>query len=225
MKPNAYGKSGLKGLKTDEFKNRLHSDGVAIDLRSPSDFTMGFIPGSIFLGTNQKYLSLIAKLFLRKQPLLFVADPENYDEIFNAILHADLKNCIGFLEGGFEAWKNAGEPVDMIIDIEADELIMDIPFEKRLMILDVRDEIEFAEGHLENANNIPLHELTDPLTIAQIDEAANLYIYSSAGYRSTITASILKRHGLNQVRNVIGGWSKIRELEKAKIVKEGKLLN
>jgi hypothetical protein len=39
------------------------------------------------------------------------------------------------LNGGFEAWKKAGEEIDLIIDIEPDELLMDIPLMKILLYL------------------------------------------------------------------------------------------
>ena len=44
-------------------------------------------------------------------------------------------NVNGYVAGGFEAWKAAGEPIDMIINIEADELAMDIPFDENLVVL------------------------------------------------------------------------------------------
>ena len=62
----------------------------------------------------------------------------------------------GYLEGGYETWKKSGEEMDLIIDIEADELMMDIPFDKNLVVLDVRKAAEFAEGHLKDAINLPL---------------------------------------------------------------------
>jgi rhodanese-related sulfurtransferase len=63
---------------------------------------------------------------------------------------------IGYVDGGFEKWKAAGEAVDMIIDIEADELAMDIPFDQNLVVVDVRKPAEFADGHVKNALNLPL---------------------------------------------------------------------
>jgi len=222
---NNAGKPEMRKLNVEQFKEALNADAVVIDLRSSSIFTQGFIPGAVFLGTNGKYLSLANSMFQNEQPLLFVLEQGSQDNISNIILSSGFKNIIGFLDGGFEAWKHAGEPIDMIIDVEADELIMDIPFDKNLMVLDVRKEMEFAEGHLEDACNIPLDELTDPAKVAQLDEGANIYLHCAGGNRSIIAASILKRHGLNNIRNVTGGWNKIKELEKAKIVKEGKLLN
>ena len=126
----------------------------------------------------------------------------------------------GCLNGGFETWKNENEPIDLIIDVEADELIMDIPHDPSLLILDVRKENEFAEGHLENALNLPLHEMTDLIQLSQFEDSQNLYIHCAGGYRSVIAASLLKREGVNNLRNILGGWNEIKQLEKATIVKE-----
>ena len=131
----------------------------------------------------------------------------------------------GYLEGGFEAWKNSGEESDMIIDVEADELMMDIPFDKNLVVLDVRKPVEFADGHLKDAINIPLNEMTDPGSMANIEERHNLYVHCAGGYRSVIAASLLKRQGIHNLRNVPGGWGKIKEQEKVEIVKDASVLN
>ena len=50
----------------------------------------------------------------------------------------------------------------MIIDVEADELMMDIPHDKNLVVVDVRRETEFADGHLKDAVNLPLNDMNDP---------------------------------------------------------------
>ena len=103
--------------------------------------------------------------------------------------------------------------------------MMDIPHDPNLLVLDVRREPEFADGHLENALNLPLHEMVDVLTLAQFEDNQNLYIHCAGGYRSVIAASLLKREGINNLRNVLGGWNKIKEEEKAVIVKEASVLN
>ena len=96
-------------------------------------------------------------------------------------------------EGGFEAWKKAGEKVDIIIEVEPDELLMDMQFDNNLVVLDVRKENEFAEGHLPGAMNIPLSEMIDPATMANIEDGHNLYVHCGGGYRSVIACSLLKR--------------------------------
>jgi rhodanese-related sulfurtransferase len=51
---------------------------------------------------------------------------------------------------------------DIIVEVEADELLMDQQFDENLIVLDVRKENEFAEGHLPGAMNLPLSEMIDP---------------------------------------------------------------
>jgi rhodanese-related sulfurtransferase len=132
---------------------------------------------------------------------------------------------IGYLEGGFENWKNSGESIDMIIDVEADELAMDLPFDPNILVLDVRKPTEFGDGHVKDAQNIPLIDMTDPLNIANLEEEQNIYVHCAGGYRSVIAASILKRQGIHNLRNVLGGWAKIKEQEKIETVKESSVLN
>jgi rhodanese-related sulfurtransferase len=113
----------------------------------------------------------------------------------------------------------------MIINVEPDDLAMDLPFDNNLVVIDVRKPNEFAEGHITGAINIPLIDMTDPGSMAQIKEDDNLYIHCSAGYRSVIASSLLKRQGIHNLRNVLWGWNKIKELKKIEIVKEKSILN
>jgi rhodanese-related sulfurtransferase len=61
--------------------------------------------------------------------------------------------------------------------------------------------------------------------MANIDEDQNVYIHCGSGYRSVIAASLMKRQGIHNIRNIAGGWNKIKELEKVEIVKEKSVLN
>ena len=131
----------------------------------------------------------------------------------------------GYLEGGYDSWKNSGEAADMIVNVGADELAMDIPYDNKLVVLDVRRETEFADGHIRGAINIPVNELSDPGSMATLEDSSNLYIHCAGGYRSIIASSLLKRQGLHNIRNVSGGWSSIKEQPGIEIVKENSVLN
>ena len=131
----------------------------------------------------------------------------------------------GYLNGSFEAWKNAGEKVDMIIDVEPDELMMDLPHDPNLTVVDVRRETEYADGHLKDAVNLPLSDMRDVALLAQFEENENVYVHCAGGYRSVIALSILKKEGIHNVRNVLGGWAKIKEEKGVKIKKEPRVLN
>lgn len=114
----------------------------------------------------------------------------------------------------------------MLIDVEADEMAMDLPFDPNMVIVDVRKETEFGNGHIREAINIPLSELTDPGSMADLEENHNIYVHCAGGYRSVIACSLLKREGIHNLRNVTGGWSAIKELsDKFTIEKDATVVN
>ena len=92
-------------------------------------------------------------------------------------------------------------------------------------MVDVRKETEFGEGHLKDAINLPLNEMIDIAQLAQFEDNQNLYVHCAGGYRSVIATSLLKRQGIHNLRNVVGGWGKIKEQKDVKIVKEASVLN
>ena len=131
----------------------------------------------------------------------------------------------GYLAGGINTWINAQEQIDIIIDIEADELAMDIPHDSKLEILDVRKETEYAEAHVQSATNLPLNGFGDIMNLAMIEPDRNLYIHCAGGYRSVIAASLLKKQGFHNLRNVLGGFASIKENKSISIVQELSKLN
>ena len=216
---------GMKPLSVAEFKDRMAADTIVLDTRNSAEFTGGFVPGAVSIGLNGRFAEWAGSLLPFDAPLLLVSDPGKEKESIIRLTRVGLDQVQGYLEGGYAAWKNSGQPSDMIIDVEADELMMDIPFDKNLVVVDVRKPVEYAEGHLPDAINIPLNEMIDPASMANIEDRHNLYVHCASGYRSIIAASLLKRQGIHNLRNVVGGWNAIKEQEKVEIVKDASVLN
>ena len=209
---------GMKPLSVAEFKQFVADESWILDTRPETVFTHGFVPGSISIGLNGRFAEWAGTLLPFDQPLLIVTDPGKEKETITRLARVGIDNVHGYLDGGYEAWVNAGEEIDLIIDIETDELAMDIPHDRFLEIIDVRKPTEFETAHVQGAVNIPLSTLADPLNVAVIDETANLYVHCAGGYRSVIAASILKRNGYNNLRNVLGGFAKMKEQDGITIV-------
>jgi len=216
---------GLKELSIEEFKELINSYIIILDTRNSEIFTHGFVPGSISIGLEGRFAEWAGSLLPFDAPMVLVTEPGKEKETIVRMARVGFDKVKGYLDGGYEAWKNAGEKSDMIVDVEADELMMDIPHDNNLVVLDVRRPTEFADGHLKDAQNIPLIEMTDPAMMANLEEDQNLYVHCAGGYRKVLSASLLKRQGIHNLRNVLGGWSKIKEQEKAEIVKEANVLN
>jgi len=216
---------GMKALSIDEFKKQMREDVVILDTRNSEEFTEGFIPGSISIGLNGRFAEWAGSLLPFDTPLLLVSKLGKEKESIIRLARVGLDKVQGYLEGGYEAWKKSGEQSDMIINVEPDELMMDIPFDKNLVVVDVRKPVEFAEGHLSEAVNMPLNEMTDPGSMSNIEDRHNLYVHCASGYRSVIAASLLKRQGIHNLRNIPGGWDKIKEQQKVEIIKDASVLN
>lgn len=216
---------GLTALSIEEFKSHISAGAIILDTRNATIFTRGFIPGSISIGLEGRFAEWAGSILPFEVPIILVTEIGKEKETIVRLARVGFDKVKGYLDGGYEAWAEAGEEIDMVIDIEADELMMDIPHDKNLVIADVRRTTEFADGHLKNAINLPLDELTDPAMMASLEEDQNIYVHCAGGYRSVIAASLLKRQGIHNIRNVLGGWGKIKEQEKAEIVKESSVLN
>jgi len=217
--------NGLKPLSVDEFKNWLNDeDVIVLDTRDAAKFTDGFVPGSINIGLNGRFAEWAGSLLPFDKPILLVTDPGTERESLIRLARVGFDQMKGYLDGGFEIWKKADQPIDMVVNVEADELAMDLPFDDRIVVIDVRRETEFAEGHIKGATNIPVNKLTDPGSMVDIDDHDNVYIHCGHGYRSAIAASMLKRQGIHNIRNVLGGWNAIKN-QKIEIVKDKSVLN
>ena len=203
---------GMQSLSVTDFKSAIRENTILLDTRPATEFTTGFVPGSISIGLEGRFAEWAGGLLPFDAPMLLITETGKEKESIVRLARVGFDKIEGHLQGGYEAWVNAGEEIDLIIDVEADELLMDLPHDPNLIVVDVRKESEFETDHLKEAVNMPLNGLTDPGSMANIEDHQNLYIHCAGGYRSVIAASLFKRQGFHQIRNVLGGWSAISKL-------------
>lgn len=182
---------------------------LILDTRKAAEFAEGFIPNSINIGLESNFAMWVGELIPNlQQEILLVA--ENHEKVEEAIIRLSrvgYDHAIGYLEGGFQAWMNAGKEVDTVNRITADELAI---LEEIHMtpVFDVRKQSEFDSEHLVNAINIPLNEINQHLAAFPKDQ--HFVLHCAGGYRSMIAASILKQRGFDNFVDVIGGFNEIK---------------
>lgn len=203
----------LQSLTVDGFKESVQKGSWILDTRPSSVFTESFVPGSISIGLDGRFSDWVAVLIPLDQPIVLITELGKEQESFTQLASAGIVKIEGYLDGGFDTWIREGQKIDMIIDIDPDELAMDIPHDNKLEILDVRKPDEFDAGHIKGAVNLPLDAMKDTLTMAQIDDENNLYIHCAGGYRSVIAASLIKKQGFHNIRNVVGGFNEISKVK------------
>lgn len=203
----------LTPLSVEDVKAKQYDEHtIILDTRNATIFTQGFVPNSISIGLEGRFAEWAGSLLPFNKNIILITEQGKEKESAIRLARVGYEKFAGYLQGGFEAWQQAGEKIDMIIDVEADELAMDIPFDENLVVLDVRKEAEYADGHIAQAINIPVVDLLDPATMADLEDNQNIYVHCAGGYRSVIAASLIKQQGIHNIRNVIGGYTAIKDL-------------
>ena len=198
---------GLRPLSVEAFDAAANeTDALILDTRHQDTFIRGFIPQSIFIGIKGSFAMWVGALIPDiKQEILVVADPGMEEEVLTRLSRVGYDNCIGFLDGGFDAWKSSEKKIDTLPQITAKEL-KDI---SDATVVDVRKSGEFLSEHIIDAIHVELDSINDHMASVPQDET--FYIHCAGGYRSVIAASILKARGYHNMVDVAGGFKAIKE--------------
>ncbi|MBK7887204.1 MAG: MBL fold metallo-hydrolase [Bacteroidetes bacterium] len=207
-------KRGTKALSPEAFEAAANETGaLLLDTRDAQVFAKGFVPNSINIGIDGSFAPWVGALIPDvKQELLIITEPGREEEVVTRLARVGYDFTLGYLEGGFDAWKAAGKEVDTITSISAEELADLRKKNAAAKIVDVRKSSEFASEHIKEATNAPLDFINDAMS--QLDKDEPVYIHCAGGYRSMIFVSILKARGYDNLIDVKGGFKSIKETAK-----------
>ncbi|MGO4919522.1 MBL fold metallo-hydrolase [Maribacter spongiicola] len=201
---------GTRALSPKAFEAAANETGaIVLDVRHQDDFAKGHIPRSIFIGLDGSFAPWVGALIADvKQPILLVTPVGMEEEAVTRLSRVGFDGTLGYLEGGFDAWKKAAMEYDTVSQVDADELKKAIETE-RVPVFDVRKESEYLSEHIIDAKNTPLDFLNDHL--AEFPNKKSFYVHCAGGYRSMIASSILKSRGIHNLIDVKGGFKDIKE--------------
>lgn len=201
-------KRAMKSLSADEFESVANeTDVVMLDTRNADVFRQGFIPNSINIGLDGQFAPWVGALIPDvKQEILLITEPGKEEETVTRLARVGYDYVVGYLNGGIEAWKNAGKEVDKIKRITAEEFEKEVSISNDIVV-DVRKPGEYEAEHLENAVSIPLDFINEQL--ASYPKDKHFYMHCAGGYRSMIAASILKSRGYDNFTEIAGGFNAI----------------
>lgn len=190
----------------------IRAGAVMIDLRGASAFAAAHPLGALNLGFGTKVgywggyvLSADARV------VLLAAHQQEATEAARQLLRVGVSRIDGFVNGGFEAWRDAGFPTSSFPLTNAQDLHGAIGGGNPPLVIDVRTKREWAAGHVEGALHIPLSELAH--RASEIPRDRTVATICEAGYRSSLAASVLARAGVDRLINVTGGMAAWRALQ------------
>jgi hydroxyacylglutathione hydrolase len=207
-------KRGNQALSPRAFEAAANETGALIlDTRNPQDFAAGFVPNSINIGIDGSFAPWVGTLIPDvKQEILLVTEQGREEEVVKRLARVGYDFCLGYLEGGIEAWKAAKMEIDTIESITADQLAVIQLADKQALIYDVRKPSEFESEKIEQAQNAPLDYINEAMSAIPKDKTA--YIHCAGGYRSMIFASILRARGYDNLVDIKGGFAAIKVSKK-----------
>lgn len=201
--------TGTTPLSVDEFKAKM-SDVLVLDTRSKEAFTAEHIPGTMFVGLDGSFATWVGTLVLDiNTEIIFVAEEGQEEEVVTRLARVGYDNTQGFLKGGIDAWKAAGNETDSVGSVTADEFATVHKAGGDFIELDVRKKSEYQSEHVIGVDNFPLDWINRDLE--NLDKNKKYYLHCASGYRSLVAASILKANGIDNVVDVAGGFGNLKE--------------
>ncbi|WP_405210900.1 rhodanese-like domain-containing protein [Dokdonia sp. Asnod2-E02] len=203
-------KRGTQALSPQAFEAAANETGaIVLDVRHQDEFAKGHIPRSIFIGLKGGFAPWVGALIADvKQPILLVTEPGKEEETVTRLSRVGFDNTLGYLKGGFDAWKKEALEYDTVSSITAAQFKSDLEKSKK-PVYDVRKESEYLSERVKDAHHTPLGFLNNHL--AEFPENDTFYVHCAGGYRSMIAASILKSRGVHNLIDVKGGFKAIKE--------------
>jgi hydroxyacylglutathione hydrolase len=190
----------------EELRHNLAAGITVLDTRNPDSFEQGYIPGSVNIGLNGQFAIWAASLLDLDAPLLLVCDPGKETESADRLARVGFHHLLGYLQGGIDAWKKSGFPVETITSISPDDFYQKYQ-QDHLHILDVRKASEVEAGHVRNAHFQTLETLEKNLKT--LNPEHTYFVHCQGGYRSMMAASLMRKNGFHHLVNVYQGFAGI----------------
>jgi hydroxyacylglutathione hydrolase len=194
----------LSPIEPAALQTLLADGGIALDVRPGDQFAAGHVPGSVNIALSGQFASWAGALLgLAARPVLIADSQEAVAEARMRLARIGLEDASGYLNGGVQAWTQAGLPLATLPQITVGALNDHLGVSE-IQVLDVRREPEWEAGHITSATWWPLDNFK--VSPPEIDHDVPIAVHCKGGYRSMIACSLLQRAGFQNVVNIVGGF-------------------
>jgi hydroxyacylglutathione hydrolase len=197
----------LAMLKPFQVETLVRERGAAlIDLRPARDYDRSHIPGSFNVGIDGPFSAWVGWIVDRMRPLVLAGgSAAGQATAHRQLLRIGYDRIAGALDGGVDAWSEAGLPVSSFETAEIEDLAGWVLSAEPMTVIDTRDESEWTHGHIPGAVHLYVPDVAHHA--AEIPRDAPVAVHCASGYRAGIAASILEQAGFTRIIHVAGPWS------------------
>jgi hydroxyacylglutathione hydrolase len=195
-------------LSVEALAEVLANGGVVVDARPADEYARRAIPGTLNIPANRAFTTWAGWLLPYDRDFHVIApgdDGGRVDELIGGLSGIGLDRVAGYFGAQVvDAWPASRGPLQTIPTIGTSELAASLGGE-RVAVLDVRNDAEWAAGHLPDAVHIPLGHLDECLDRVPRDRP--VVVHCQAGGRAAMAAALLRARGVADVRIYSGGYS------------------
>jgi hydroxyacylglutathione hydrolase len=175
-----------------ELRRRIHAGEWVVDLRDRKAFAHSHLGGTINIEIGDSFVTYLGWTIRWGTPLTLVGDAaEELGEAQRQLVRIGIDRVAGAAGGGLLSW-GAGGDLRSYRSATFEDLAGELA-DGTLMVLDVRRDDEWAEGHIGGAVHIPLDQLEDRMDEVPIDRP--MWVHCASGFRASIAASLVDRAG------------------------------
>ncbi len=187
----------LAPLTVPAVRRLLAGGAVLVDARPVPDYARAHVPGSLSIPLRAQFATWLGWLVPTEARIVVLRNPDQdvADLVWQA-LNIGVERLVGELDGGIDAWITAGHQT------ASTRLLGPGEVDERWRVLDVRQDPEFAGGHLPGAQHVELGRLADAAT--QVP-AGPTVLMCGHGERAAGAASLLERAGHHDLAVLVGG--------------------
>ena len=214
-KPETTGTPKAKPLSVEKVAAMQQEGHVIVDCRESAVFGGGHLHGSLNVQLSGKeFEQRVGWMIPDNAPMILVTDSgaDAQKAIYKMAFIGLDSQVVGYLDGGVKAWMAAGKRLQTVGQMDVHTLNHKLAT-NGLQVLDVRDEEEWDDGHIQVAHHLPYRYMVPQLTHpAQIDKLTiptekSVAVVCATGQRSSTAISVLLQNGYQTLYNVTGGMA------------------
>jgi len=197
--PHVYGDVPVPpALSPAQLAAAAEAGAWVVDGRAPRAFAAGHLPSSVSIELDDSFASYVGWIVPFGAPIVLVlptdlAEHQAAVEAATQLFRIGYEAVDGYLQGGVDAWVEAGRPLRSYSVASIDELATAVG-EERARVLDVRQQTEWEAGHLEGSTHLFVGDVGAHL--GEIPRDQEVWTICASGHRAAIAASLLDRDGI-----------------------------
>jgi rhodanese-related sulfurtransferase/glyoxylase-like metal-dependent hydrolase (beta-lactamase superfamily II) len=193
----------LKPIDVDVLLSLQSVGAQILDVRDAAEYARAHLKGSLNIGLGGSYATWAGTILDRELPIVIIAEPGRQEEAAMRLGRIGFDSIVGYLRDGISALESRTDLMTGTTRVTPAEAAGAIASPAPPIVVDIRAPKEWQKSHIDGSINVPLNHLVERMK----DVPANrpVLVHCAGGYRSSIAAGLLQKHGRTNLTELTGG--------------------